>query len=880
LFEEQVALTPDAVAVVFENESLTYRELNARANQLARHLISLGVMPSDVVGIQIERSLEMMVGLLGILKAGGAYWAVEENLPEERFSLLLEDAKPCLLLVRRKSVEAMSERVAEIPRGKFREEMVTLAIEDLESTVEGGQNLISKASPGEKAYVSYTSGSTGKPKGVVVPHRAVARLVKNTDFATLDSRETLLHLSPLSFDASTFEIWGGLLNGGRVVIMPPGPPSLVELGMIIKEQSITTLWLTAGLFHLMVDERLDDLKPLRQLLAGGDVLSPDAVRKARHALIGCRIINGYGPTENTTFTCCHEIVDDAPITGSVPIGRPIANTRVYILDLLHQPVPIGVAGELYAGGDGLSCGYLNQPRLTSERFIPDPFSSVPGTILYRTGDQCRWLENGTIEFLGRLDRQIKIRGFRVEPGEIEAAFRKHPLIKDCAVTTSGIAPGEARLVGYVTPVGKVGCPDDELREFAVPYLPSYMIPQAFVWLDQLPLLANGKLDRQHLPEPQSCYKVATAESGKAKNLLELELTRIWERLFQRLDISRDDNFFDLGGHSLQAIRLVTEIEKLIGRRLPIASLFQSPTIASFAQRLMDSHWVPAWGSVVPLQPYGTRPPVFFIHGLGGDVFVFLELAKLLGNDQPSYGIQSVEVVGQSAPHDSIVQMASHYSREITSFQPAGPYRLAGYSLGGIIAYETARQLRNGGHEVDLLALFDTEPLTVPRWAFYGLFAPERCLHHLARWVKAPFCEKVSYVSKRWKALRLRLAWNLSKHSAADVPVRINDAESSPITSFMEDPFNVTLFYQIKRYSGRLDLFRADDANTRWIWFWRYLATGGVTFHRIKGNHGQILDRDHVSSLASALASRLGLREPGGNPDEADSRINFDANHLS
>jgi hypothetical protein len=271
--------------------------------------------------------------------------------------------------------------------------------------------------------------------------------------------------------------------------------------------------------------------------------------------------------------------------------------------------------------------------------------------------------------------------------------------------------------------------------------------------------------------------------------------------------------------------------------------------------------------------------MFFIHGLGGDVFVFLKLAKLLGVDQPSYGIQAVGVAGESAPHDSVIRMASDYCREITSFHTVGPYRLAGYSLGGIIAYETARQLRSAGHEVDLLALFDTEPLTVPRWAFYGLFVPERCLHHFARWLKAPFDDKVSYISKRWMALRFRFGWNLSKQAAADVSIRSKDVKSTPSSDFLVNPVKVTLAYPIKRYPGRLDLFRADDANTRWSWFWRYMAIGGVTFHRIKGNHGQILDKDHVFSLASALAFRLGLREPEECPDQAASRPNCDADYL-
>jgi aspartate racemase len=859
LFSEQARISPYAIALELDDHQMTYGELDRQSDLLAGHLARLGVKRGAMVGMSVDRSLERIIGLLGILKAGAIYWALEENLPEERMRILIEDAAPSLVLTGPDGGEALSRltRVAKIG------ELVSAPVEHPGIPV-------GALSSDEPAYVSYTSGSTGKPKGVIIPHRGVVRLVRGADYVSLTPEETFLHHSPLPFDASTFEIWGALLNGGRLVIMPPGQHSLSETGRVISDHRVTTLWLTAGLFHLVADGQLEQLTGLRQLLAGGDVLNPQRVSKARRAIPGCRIVNGYGPTENTTFTCCYTVEDDSDLSNGVPIGRPIANTRAYILDSLLQPVPIGVAGELYAGGDGLACGYLNQARLTTERFIPDPFSSAPGALLYRTGDRCRWLENGCIEFLGRLDHQVKIRGFRVEPGEIEAVFRKHPSVKDCAVTTSGVAPKETRIVAYLNPLGNDRCSDNDLRGFATHHLPSYMMPNAFVWLDEMPLLANGKLNRQLLPEPQESRRERSSESGNAKNLLELELIRIWEELFQRSDIGRHDNFFDLGGHSLQAVRLVTELEKLVGRRLSIASLFHFPTIESFAQQLVDSNRAPAWSSIVPLQPHGTRPPIFFIHGLGGDVFVFLELAKLLGNDQPSFGIQSAELAEKPQRHDSIPQMASHYSSEITSFRPSGPYRLAGYSLGGIIAYETARQLRNAGHDVDLLALFDTEPITVPRWAFYLLFIPQRCVHHLARWVKTPFSEKVSFVSMRLEALRHRIAWHLLKKPVAEAPIRTNDAECSKKASFMENPLNVTFDYQMKHYPGRLDLFRADDGNNLWDWFWRYLAGGGVTSHKIKGNHHQILDADHVPSLASALASRLRLNEPEEAPCDVGS----------
>ena len=439
LFEAQVDKTPEAIAVVFEDEQLTYQALNTRANQLAHYLQTLGVKPEVLVGICVERSLEMMIGLLGILKAGGAYVPFDPNYPQERLVFMLEDSKVLLLLTQQKLMAQLPEQKAQVICLDNDWGMISKA---------SSENINSGVCSDNLAYVMYTSGSTGQPKGVSVIHKGVVRLVQNTNYVEMTDKEVFLQLAPLSFDASTFEIWGALLNGARMVIMPPHPPSLQELGEAIVHYQVTTLWLTASLFHIMVDERLEDLKQVRQLLAGGDVLSVIHVQKVLKNLKKCILINGYGPTENTTFTCCFPIIEPLHSDISVPIGRPIANTQVYILDHHLRCVPIGVYGELYISGDGLARGYLNRPDLTTEKFISNPFEEL-GSRLYKTGDLARYLPDGNIEFLGRIDNQVKLRGFRIELGEIESALTQHPNIRETVVIAREDQPGNKRLVAYL-----------------------------------------------------------------------------------------------------------------------------------------------------------------------------------------------------------------------------------------------------------------------------------------------------------------------------------------------------------------------------------------------------------------------------------------------
>jgi len=413
-------------------------------------------------------------------------------------------------------------------------------------------------------------------------HRGVVRLVKGADYVALDACDTVLHLAPLSFDASTFELWGALLNGARVVVMPPGQPSLAQIGEAVREHRVTTLWLPAGLFHLMVDERLNDLKPLRQLLAGGDVLSVEHLIRARRALPGCRLINGYGPTENTTFTCCYTVIDERKLIPTVPIGRPIANTRVYVLDPSLQPVPVGVVGELCAGGDGVARGYWQRPELSAERFVPDPFAQTPGARMYRTGDRARYLPDGNIEFLGRADNQIKLRGFRIELGEIEAVLGEHSMVRQAVVLAREDVPGDKRLVAYIVPADVAGAATETLRAYVRERLPEYMLPSAYVVLEHLPLTPNGKVDRRALPAPEYDRNMLGGAFVAPRNSLEELMAEVWREVLKREQVSVHDNFFELGGHSLLAAQVVARLARLLKVELPLRRMFEAPTIAELA----------------------------------------------------------------------------------------------------------------------------------------------------------------------------------------------------------------------------------------------------------------------------------------------------------
>lgn len=905
LFEAQVEKTPDAIAVVFEDEQLTYRELNIWANQLAHHLRTLGVEPEVMVGICVERSLEMVVGLLGILKAGGAYVPLDPTYPKERLTFMINDTQVSVLLTQQRLV-------AKLPHQGTNVVCLDAGWEKIAQFGQG--NPISEVRADNLAYVIYTSGSTGRPKGVSVIHRGVVRLVKGSTYVNLSAAEVFLQLAPISFDASTFEIWGCLLNGARLVVMPPHNPSLPELGHALKQYHVTTLWLTAGLFHLMVDEQLEDLKNVRQLLAGGEVLSVPHVQKLVQELKGCRLVNGYGPTESTTFTCCYPITELSQVGTSVSIGRPIANTCCFLLDAHLQPVPVGIPGELYIGGDGLARGYLNRPELSAEKFIPNPFSDEPGARLYKTGDLVRYLADSNIEFLGRIDNQVKIRGFRIELGEIETALAQHLAVRETVVIDREDIPGDKRLVAYIVFKRAHSAPIEELHHFLKQKLPSYMMPSAFVLLDTLPLTPNGKVDRRILPAPDQIRQEPGKTFVAPRDELELQLTKIWEKVLGIHPVGVKDNFFDLGGHSLLTARLVAEIAKVMNQKLPLAAIFQLSTVeqlASIIRKESDAsaesasdvkQGVKSSGQTestsvtlqptvgLPLEDYlmllathahwksrrlghksliletqagepRSRPPILAVGGMG-------ELHKHLDPLQPVY---SLPVHAKTnTPQGYVKALASTYIDEIRTMQLEGPFLVFGYCFGGMVAFEIACQLQEQGYEVSLLALVERIGPSSIVSHYRRTIWP--WMYHCRQLLQLAPAEKLTYVLERTRRAihKTKTVFKFDSQASPQANNNSDETPSTPPVSNRNDYeiknlrsvlLNAQLNYTPQSYSGRVALFFSLEGGYQSFFFprggWGKLMTGAVDVHVIPGSSSGLLIEPNVRLLAEKLRSYIG-----------------------
>jgi amino acid adenylation domain-containing protein len=705
LFEEQVERTPTAVAVVFQDEQLTYRVVNERANQLAHYLRSAGVGPQTLVGLCLERSPDLIVAILGILKAGGAYVPLDADYPRERIQFMLADARIAVLVTQEKMIDRIPATNCQV---------VCLDTQADQLHAMSSANPITKCDAKDAAYVMFTSGSTGRPKGVVASHRSVANLVFGNEYAKFGQDRIFLQLAPVSFDASTFEIWGAMLHGAKLVIAPSGLPDFETLEETIRCHRVTTLWLTAALFNQIVDHYPQALQGIEEILTGGEVLSVTHIHKAQTILgPAVQLINGYGPTESTTFTACYRIPHGTGFEcESIPIGRPIANTQVYVLDRYRQLTPIGVPGELYIGGAGLARGYLNRPELTAEKFVANPFASNRDSRLYRTGDICRWRADGNLEFLGRIDNQVKLRGFRIELGEIETALNEHPSVAQCVVMLREDSSGEKRLVAYCVPTADATLNFPEIRCVLQRRLPDYMLPTAFVVMEGLPLTSSGKVNRRDLPIPDESRPELESGFVAPRNPSEQQLAAIWCDILKLKRVGIHDNFFALGGHSLLAVKLVNRINQISENQLKVSVVFESPTIAELADRLRAtvSFKVPAChreGHFLKILREGSEDGTVVIVGAG--------IAQLIGKLPENVTVFQLGLDGiHSQPYRGldIAGTAAAYADELLAASPSESLTLIGFSYGGLLAYALAQCLRERGRTGFNLMLI--EPTTVSK----------------------------------------------------------------------------------------------------------------------------------------------------------------------
>jgi amino acid adenylation domain-containing protein len=703
LFEAQVGRTPQAIAVVYQNRQMTYYELNVRANQLAHSLRELGVGNASLVGLCMERSPEMVIGLLAILKAGGAYVPLDPTYPSERLAFMLEDSQAEVLLTQQ-------HLVAQLPAGAAR--LVCLDGDPVLRTEQSQENLPISGTPEQLAYVIYTSGSTGRPKGVQIPHRALCNLLTSMHQQPgISAADTLLAVTTLSFDIAGLEIFLPLIAGARLVVA--GQDIVADgaaLAQLLVRTRATIMQATPVTWRLLLAAGWQADAHLK-ILCGGEALPLDL---AHQLTPGCASLwNMYGPTETTIWSSCARIT---AADRTISIGRPIANTQMYVLDPEQHLVPVGVSGELFIGGAGLAHGYLHRPELTAERFVRHSFERGTQTRLYRTGDLARYRADGMLEILGRLDYQVKLRGLRIEPGEIEATLEHHRAVRQALVVLREDTPGAPRLVAYVIPEAPHTPTTRELLQALAHRLPAYMLPTALVLLDTLPLTLNGKVDRLALPVPAEAIVAAETPAGVPTLLIHHQLLQIWQELLGTEQCGIQSNFFHLGGHSLLAARLINRIEQVFHKRLPLATLFANPTIEQLAAVLLPEETPappdcgPAHSSarapVVTVQAGLDRRPFFYLHGNWDDTsFYCFTLAQQLGFAQPFY-VLAPYIFTDLAVAPTCQTIAAAHIAAMRAVQPHGPYLLGGFCNGGVIAFEIAQQLHAQGEAVDLLALIE------------------------------------------------------------------------------------------------------------------------------------------------------------------------------
>ena len=853
LFEEQVNKTPDNIALVFEEQSLTYQELNQKANQLAHFLHqNYQIKPDTLIGICIERSLDMAIALLAVLKAGAAYVPIDSNYPEERIKYILENSKISLLLTQSFINDKLSGFFSE-----FSGQLINLDRLNFESFP--CHNLALQSKPNDLAYVIYTSGSTGQPKGVMVEHKGLCNLAL-VEIETFDVHPSsrVLQFASFSFDAFIWEVlmaWGGgatLYLGNKDNLMPGLP--LVER---LRDDAITHITLPPSALAVLPWENLPSLQTI---IVAGEACSPELVKKWSQ---GRNFFNGYGPTEGSV---CATIAKYTSFEEKITIGRPIPNVQVYILDSHLQPVSIGVPGELHIGGAGLARGYLDRPDLTAEKFIE---VNLLGKIerIYKTGDLAKWQNDGNIEFLGRIDHQIKLRGFRIELGEIEAVLLKHPAIKEVIVNLHKTENNQ-QLVAYVT--GElIDDLSQQLKQHLKTHLPDYMIPSQIIRLDEFPLTPNGKIDRQALPHPnhesQSLYEAP-------RNNIEQQLTEIWSLIVECEKISIHDNFFDLGGHSILAIKLLNEIQKNFNQELSLTSLFQNPTIAQLAQQLSQFEVQPSISDLLVLQPSGQKISIFCVAGSNGHAFYFRDFAMNFADEHPVYGL---ETPGRDGSHSLPISVEDHASSLIKTLQqkqPKGPYILIGYSSGCSVALEMAFQLEQQGEIISLLGIFDAGLVANPDY-----ITKRSDLDWIWNMIERIEAVKGISLGLNYEQLAAQSddqnRWYLAAEALYHHNVLPEHSTLSLLKTNLEVMKRVTLNYAAYQpnfvISAPIVLFRAQDVKEIVVqehqamshyqqsdWGWQPYSNKPVQVISVPGNHGQMLYEPNVKILADQLKKSI------------------------
>ena len=862
LIAEQARRNGDAIALRSRQGELSYLELNRRANRLGNYLRKKGIGCEHLVGICADRSMEMVIAILGVLKAGGAYVPMDGNYPRERVRYMLEDASVTMLLTQGES------------GARLKAENLTVEVFDLETQwteidyeSEVGPDV--KADEANMAYVIYTSGSTGKPKGVMITHGGLANYLKwATDAYRIGEGEGAPVQSSIGFDLTVTSLYAPLVNGKRVELLSEQEGSDALANALSQERGYSLVKITPAHLEVLAEQmKTSDVEGrTRALVIGGEELKAGGLKHWQERARGTRLINEYGPTE-TVVGCCVYEVEAGKLERereTIPIGKPIANAKMYILDENLEPAPIGVRGEICISGVGLARGYMGQPALTAERFIPNGFCKKGGGRLYRTGDVGRYLSEGNLEFIGRADRQVKIHGYRIEPGEIEVVLCQHPAIREAIVIAAGDDQGDKRLIAYLVYNSGHNPLVSDLREFLRERLPNYLIPSAMVGLDALPLTSNGKVDRNALPPPKQLQTGYGKTVALPRDILEVQLAHIWKEILDiEEQISITDNFFELGGHSIRAIRLMAQIVKWFGQKLPLSILFQGGTIEHLANVLRGQASVVRPSPLVAIQPRGSKTPFFCVHTGSGEVLAYEPWARYLGKDQPFYGLQDHRAYQEDGPGISLYEMAADYVEAIRSVQPQGPYLLGGWSFGGLVAFEMAQQLTRLGQKIAMLLLVDAAS---PAFTKKSMATDDAMLlaiitNQLTRsTLKGNQIRKLVMDLRELgseEQLKYVLSYFIDRQEADKIDPEYAIEYLRRQLRIMRSRIRVGQAYEAQCYHGKITLFRPLDEPDEFKQLdptrgWGALSVEPVEIHFMPGNHQTMGLEPHADALAERL----------------------------